>query len=242
MSTTDSKVVGVLGGMGPGATIDFMATVLALTPTRSEQGHVHMIVDNDPGIPSRQDAILRGSPSPGPALAAMARRLQAAGADFLVMPCNTAHAFGGPIREAVSIPFISIIDVTVAACNTYQSVGLLATEGCLRSGVYQAALGTAGKEILLPADEELAKFMQLTFRVKQGDAAAEVASEMLQLAEALMQRGAEALIAGCTEIPLVLKAGMLGIPLISSTEELAKTTIALAQDRKAPDTPENQSA
>ena len=86
-----SKTVGVLGGMGPEATVDFAATVIAMTPAKSDQDHVHMIIDNDPSIPPRQDAILRAGADPGPAMAAMAKRLQDAGADFLVMPCNTAH-------------------------------------------------------------------------------------------------------------------------------------------------------
>jgi aspartate racemase len=214
--------------MGPGATVDFMATVLARTPAACDQDHIHMIVDNDPGIPARQDAILRDGPSPEPAMAAMAKRLQAAGADFLVMPCNTAHAFSHCIEAAVEIPLVSIIDATVDACRTYGSVGLLATAGCLRSDVYQSAMAEAGIKLLLPTPAELEEFMELTFRIKRGDTGAEVAAGMHRLAGNLEQRSAEALIAGCTEIPLVLDDQQLGIPLVSSTDELAKRTIALA--------------
>ena len=196
--------------MGPAATVDFMATVVAKTPAVSDQDHIHLIVDNDPGIPARQDAILRGGPSPGPAMAAMAERLQAAGADFLVMPCNTAHAFSECIEAAVQIPLVSIIDVTVDACREYESVGLLATEGCLQSNSYQLALRAAG----------------IT----------------LQMADALLQRGAQAIIAGCTEIPLVLDRKSLGIPLVSSTDELAKRTIALAQGTMALTAEEDENA
>jgi aspartate racemase len=215
--------------MGPAATVDFMATVLARTPAGSDQEHVHMIVDNDPQIPARQAAILRGGLSPGPAIAAMARRLQAAGADFLVMPCNTAHAFSESITAAVEIPLVSIIDVTVTACREYNTVGLLATDGCLQSNVYQAAMQKEGIELLLPTATELAEFMQLTYRIKRGDTGDDVSAGMLRLAEALVQRGAQALVAGCTELPLVLNARSLEIPLVSSTDELAKRTIAIAQ-------------
>lgn len=188
-----------------------------------------MIVDNDPAIPARQAAIMRGGPCPGPAMAAMARRLQAAGADFLVMPCNTAHAFSESITAAVEIPLVSIIDVTVTACREYNTVGLLATEGCLQSNVYQAAMQKEGIELLLPTATELADFMQLTYCIKRGDTGDDVSAGMLRLAEALVQRGAQALVAGCTELPLVLHAHALEIPLVSSTDELAKRTIAIAQ-------------
>ena len=90
-----SRPVGVIGGMGPAATVHFMGRVLALNPARSDQDHVRLIVDNNGAVPDRNAAIRGEGPSPGPVLAAMARGLQAAGARVLVMPCNTAHAFAG---------------------------------------------------------------------------------------------------------------------------------------------------
>jgi aspartate racemase len=224
----NKKTVGVMGGMGPAATVAFMATIVNLTPADVDQDHVHTIVDNDPDVPARQDAILRGGPSPVPAMAAMARRLESAGADFLVMPCNTAHAYSAQIEAAVDIPLVSIITATVDRCRQFQSVSLLATEGCLRANVYQEALSDAGVELLLPTDDELQEFMRLTFEIKRANTSEAVSSGMLQLAESLLGRGAQALIAGCTEIPLVLNEAMLRAPLISSTDELAKKTIALA--------------
>lgn len=224
-----NKTVGVLGGMGPEAAVDFMATVVAMTPARTDQDHVHMIVDNDPSIPPRQDAILRDGTDPGPAMASMAKRLQDAGADFLVMPCNTAHVFNKAVTGAVSIPLLSIIDVTVAACRNYERVGLLTTEACLKGGIYQAAMQALGKEMVLPTDEEITEFTELVFRIKQGDKSEPVAKGMLRMADALQTRGAQAIIAGCTEIPLVLNKSMLDIPLVSSTDELARQTIAFAR-------------
>ena len=230
----NDKIVGVLGGMGPAATVDFMATVIAFTPAKSDQDHVHMIVDNDPTIPARQDAILRDGADPGPAMAAMAKRLSDAGADFLVIPCNTAHAFASQVTAAVDIPLLSIIDVTVAACGPFDKVGLLATEGCLRSRVYQDAFEKSEKELVLPSEDELQEFMDLTFRIKRGDKGDDVTAGMLQLSSALLERGAQAIIAGCTEIPLVLHESMLEVPLISSTDELAKHTVAYARGEEPP--------
>ena len=110
------KIVGVIGGMGPEATVDFMARVLAFTDGSEDQDHARMLVDNNPKVPSRQLALLDDGENPGPVMADMARGLETAGAEFIVMPCNTAHAYAAAIRDAVSIPLVSIVDLTVAPC------------------------------------------------------------------------------------------------------------------------------
>ncbi len=222
------RIVGVLGGMGPEATVDFMSRVIRLTPADRDQDHLRMLVDSNPHVPNRQDALLRDGEDPGPALAAMARGLETAGADFLVMPCNTAHAFSDAIEAAVSIPLVSIIDVTVEACGRAAKVGVLATDGCLASGVFQQVLAERGKDAILPDAVETEALMRLVTRIKAGDTGADIADGMRNLAQALVARGAGVIIAGCTEIPLVLDAGMLGVPLVSSTEALARATVAFA--------------
>lgn len=227
--TGSRKTVGVLGGMGPDATVDFMSKVIAMTPATRDQDHVHMLVDHNPEVPDRQQALLEGGDDPGPVMAAMARRLEAAGADFLVIPCNTAYAFRSQVTDAVRIPLLSIIDVTVAACARHDTVGLLATAGCLRSEVYQHALAVAGIGIVSQTGEELSALMRLIYRIKAGDRGDTVTRAMRDLATALVARGAEALIAGCTEIPLVLKDDMLSVPLVASTDVLARQTVALAR-------------
>jgi aspartate racemase len=224
-----SLTVGILGGMGPEATIDFMNRVIALTPATTDADHIRMLVDNNPFVPSRQAAILGDGPDPGPTLANMAEKLEAAGADVLVMPCNTAHAWQGDIVAATAIPFVSIIDETVAQCREFERVGLLATRACLRSELYQLKFAAAGKELLLPTDEELAEFTRLIAMIKTGEKGAVVGAAMQALAEALCERGAQAVIAGCTEIPLVLDVGALSVPLLSSTDILAEATIAIAR-------------
>lgn len=224
-----SKIVGVLGGMGPGATVDFMARVLAFTPGESDQNHVHLIVDQNPSVPNRQDAILGRGEDPGPALADMARRLEGAGAEFLVIPCNTAHAFERSITDAVNIPLVSIIDETVAAlpddCST---VGLLATEGCIAAGVYQNALDKRGLQGIEPTTDEMQVLMRAVFAIKAGDTSETVAAPIRGLADALVARGAEVVIVACTEIPLVLNERDVSVPLLSSTDILARRTVQLA--------------
>ncbi len=226
------KTVGVLGGMGPEATVDFMAKVIAMTDAGRDQDHVRMLVDHNPHVPNRQDAILADGEDPGPVLAAMAAQLEAAGADFLVIPCNTAYAFEDAILAATHIPLISIVGVSIAAARDRAPqagrIGVLATDGCLRSGIYQSGLEEAGLEAELPAREELGEVMTLIKAIKGGKPSENVSRNMAALAEALASRGAGAIIAGCTEIPLVLGDDAVSVPLISSTDALAEITVKLA--------------
>ena len=227
------KTVGVLGGMGPEATVDFMAKVIAATPAGKDQEHVRMIIDHNPSVPNRQEAILGEGDDPGPPLADMASRLEAAGAEFLVIPCNTAYVFADSIKAVTQIPLVSIIDVTIAEIDKEapgaKSIGLLATDGCLRAGVYQDALEAHGLVPLLPDSGEMGRLMDLIHDIKGGDSGASSTAGMRELATALCERGAEALIAGCTEIPLVLDQSMVSVPLIASTDALAAYTVAFAR-------------
>ena len=222
------KTVGVLGGMGPDATIDFLSEVVSLTKAGCDQDHIPMLVDNNTKVPNRQAAILGDGDDPGPIIGQMGRRLEAAGADFLVMPCNSAHAFLEPLAELTTIPLISIIEVTADACNDCSSVGVLATDGCLEFGGFQQALLDRGVTPVVPDAPDVAELMRLITCIKAGDKGPEVHQSMGVLAETLVERGAEAIIAGCTEIPLVLSDGELPVPVISSTRALAEATIAAA--------------
>jgi len=227
------RVAGVLGGMGPDATVDFMSKVIALTSGRSDQDHIRMIVDHNPKVPNRQAAILEGGEDPGPELARMARGLEAAGAEFLVMVCNSAHAFLEPIRQATALPLVSIIEVTLQevleSAPGARRAGLLATDGLTASGIYQGALEASGLEPVLPGDEDSRSLMALIRKIKAGNRGEEVAREMGALAELLASAGADVIIAGCTEIPLVLNAPVITVPVISSTDALARKTVALAR-------------
>lgn len=226
------KTAGVLGGMGPDATVDFMSRVLAATPAACDQDHIHMLVDHNPRVPNRHQAIAGDAPSVGPQLAAMARGLEQAGADFLVMVCNTAHAYAADIQEAVSIPFINIVDVTVAALadRDVKYVGVMAAEGCLRAGLYQDALIAAGFEPVLWSTSEVDEFMSLVYRIKAGERDEDIAASFSKLAASLVFGGAEILLAGCTEIPLFLSADKAPVEMLFSTDLLVARTIELARE------------
>ncbi len=226
------KVVGIIGGMGPAATVDFMARVMDRTPAENDQQHLRMLVEHNPRIPSRQKAMRGEGESPGPTLAAMARRLEIAGANLLVMPCNLAHAWQADIEAASSVPFISIIDASVESALSRSSndsaIGLMTTPGCFTAGLYQQALADGGRPVITQTADELAALMSLVERIKGGDLSSELVTAVREEANRLVTRGAKVLIAACTELPLVLDESMFNVAFISSTDELAKKTVALA--------------
>jgi aspartate racemase len=232
LMAVNDKLVGIIGGMGPDATVDFMSRILQVTPASTDQDHVRMVVENNPRIPSRQAAMRGEGESPGPAIAAIAERLEAMGADFLVMPCNLAHAWQSDIEAETNIPFISIVEESVQAAldrsGDDSAVGLMTTPGCFTAGLYQQALSVAGRPVVTQTPEELAQAMSLVEHIKSGNQSAEVASGLRALADKLVDRGAKVLIAACTEFPLVLDESMFDVAFISSTEVLARKTVALA--------------
>lgn len=221
-----------MGGMGPDATVDFMTKVIRLTAAERDQDHVHMLVDQDPTVPNRQVAISGGPDDVSPHLTAMARRLESAGADFLVMVCNTAHVFVDDMRASITIPFISIIDESVAEIERVSPdakvVGIMATDGCIATSIYQRAVEASGRRALVPDENGMRELMRLIGAIKSGDQGHDIADGMAKVADDLVAGGAEILIAGCTEIPLVFDGAGFDVPVVSSTDVLARRTVELA--------------
>lgn len=228
--------IGIMGGMGPQATVHFFSELVRLTDAKTDQDHLQILINNNPQIPNRHLAISGKAPSVGPDLAEMARGLEESGADFVVLVCNTAHAFQADIEAALSIPFVSIIDEVVKEIREVQPgtrrVGVMAAEGCLEAGLYQNALKSYGLEPVLWDDDQLSRFMTLVFEIKAGKTGEKEELEMMDLARALEARGAELLISGCTEIPLVLDADKVSLPLLSSSDLLIRNTIAYATGQR----------
>jgi aspartate racemase len=233
-----SRTIGVLGGMGPAATADFYTRLVAATRAERDQDHLRVLIDSNPRLPCRVSALAGRGVSPGPELAAMATGLERAGAELLVMPCNTAHAWAGEIRAAVGVPFLDMVEATVEAARAarpgLKRVGVLATAGCLDAGLYREAFGTFGVKVVETGPEMRARFAALVGHVKAGDVGAEVRAGMGALAAELVEAGAELIVAGCTEVPLVLVAGDVAVPLISSTDALVTATLRAALDGLRP--------
>ncbi len=225
--------IGVIGGLGPEAAVDFFGKLVRATPAKSDQEHLRILIDNNPKVPNRNDAIAGRGPSPAPQLAEAARGLARAGADFVVMACNTAHAFEREIRAACPVPFVSMIEETADELARRfagaASIGVLAAAGCIESRLYHRALAARGFSCLTPQGAGQEAFMTLLYRIKGGDTGPEVRAGMAALAESLVADGAAAILAGCTEVPLVLAADALSRPLLDATDVLARRAVAYAR-------------
>ena len=220
--------VGVLGGMGPAATLDFLTKLHAATPATRDEDHLRVITDSDPRVPGRNAALSGDGPSPGPALAAMARGLERAGAELLAMPCNAAHGWAGEIARAVAIPFVSMIEAAAGevAAQGGRRVGVLAAAATLRCGLYKRALGAAGIAVI---DVDSAAFMPLLMRIKGGDTGPAVRVAMAGLATELVAQGADTLLAACTEVPLVLTQADVALRLVDATAALVAAVLVAAR-------------
>ena len=141
--------VGIIGGMGPEATINFMSKVIALTPSQRDQDHIHMVVENNPQIPDRQSTAENDLIAIE--LTAIAERLEVAGADFLVLPCNTAHVFIDDLLKNIQIPFVHIVNETINEIvkehPNIKNIGLLATDMCIHSGTYHQAIKSVDRSV-----------------------------------------------------------------------------------------------
>jgi aspartate racemase len=202
MTSAGRKTVGVIGGMGPGATAQFLQCVVDATEAGRDQDHLHLLSESDPAIPDRTLALVGDGPSPLGALVRVARRLEQMGADLLVMPCNTAHAYAAEIARSVGIPLVSLVAETaayLAALNPRPArAGVLATTGTVASGVYQAALGAVGIETIVPTDREQEQVMAAVYGLKGGEPGQPAVGRALAR---LFERGAEVIVLGCTEFP-----------------------------------------
>ncbi len=226
------KVIGVLGGLGPWATLDFFEKLLRVTPAHRDQDHLRILIDNNPKVPDRTPAILGRGEDPSPALEATARNLERAGADFLVIPCNTAHAFYDRIQAAVSIPVLHIMEEVAAVASKevggLKVVGVLATSGAMAAQLYQRAFARIGVEVIGPEHPGQQVIDRAIYSVKAGAMGAEVTRGLVGVAEGLIAQGAQALVLGCTELPFVLKGSHVRVSLLDSNLILARAAVRTA--------------
>lgn len=194
------KTVGILGGMGPEATLLLMTRILAATPARDDADHIPLIVHQNPQVPSRIKRLIEGTgDDPAPVLMQMARDLQAAGAQALAMPCNTAHAYAAQIRDATPLPLLDMRTVTAAVLPKGR-VALLASPAVRLTGAFDGAFASAGLTPVWPRDE--APVLALIRAIKSGDTGPAAQAEMSRLA-GLGLSGADHLLIACTELSLL---------------------------------------
>ena len=217
------RTCGILGGMGPEATIDLMRRIVAHTKASDDADHVHCLVDNNPQVPSRIKVLLEGGDvSPGPCLAGMARGLEAQGADFLCIACNTAHNWHGEVASAVNIPVLDMVALATAEAARRApgaSVGILASPAVRLTGLYERPFREYGlKPLFADADAE-ARLLGVIRAIKAGDTGPSVRADLASVVGHLLDKGAGALIVACTEL------GVIGVdapvPVVDAADALA---------------------
>lgn len=223
------KTIGILGGMGPEATADLFYRIIRATPVKRDQDHFHVIIDSNAKIEDRTPAILGTGPSPLPLMIETGKNLEAAGADFLIMPCNTAHYFYDELQEAFNIPLLHMIRLSAEYTSTkypgVKKTGLLATDGTIASRLYHDSYEKYGMETLTPSESSQRDVMDAVYKhIKTGDL--ETGGELLhRVANELIDAGADAVICGCTEVSLVLHDGDISVPVVDPLQVLAEEAI-----------------
>ena len=230
------KVVGVIGGMGPEATVDLMMRVIRATPAEDDMDHIRMLVDNNPKVPSRIKAIIEGTgESPAPVIAEMARNLAVSGADFLVIPCNTAHYYYDEVCSAVDIPVMNMIDVTVRNVinenDSIRTVGLLASKAVLITGLYMKPFREQGIDVIYPSPEVQDLVMATVREIKTGRYGIGDREVLQSASEELVRKGAEALIVACTELSVICDSLDAGVKVYDSCQVLAEDIVRMAKER-----------
>ena len=225
--------LGVLGGMGPAATADFLRRLAEVTPAQRDQDHIPLIVYADPTTPDRSDAVEHGGEDPLPKLLAGIRFLDATGVGAIAIPCNSAHLWYEQMQAATSVPIIHIADAVIqgleASLPGVSAVALLGTEGTLRSRLYQDRLEAAGYATVAPSGrEELDQLMAGIRAVKAGDVDGG-RGLLSELAMRLLRRGGQAVVVACTDISVAFASDddVESQPLIDANAELARVSSRL---------------
>lgn len=227
------KKLGILGGMGPEATILMFQKIVSLTPAEKDQDHLEIFIHNNTKIPDRTDAILHGGASPLESLCHSAELLSRIGADVIIIPCMTSHFYIDQILEKIHIPIINAVEESVLFIrNIYpdvKNVGILSSTGTMKSGLFQKELSKESMTpIVLSMDLQDALVMDSIYGkkgIKAGYKDDNVKEKLIKATKSLISQGAECIIAGCTEIPLALKKEDIFLPLIDPMDVLAKKAI-----------------
>ncbi|MBU8537892.1 cysteate racemase [Falsiroseomonas tokyonensis] len=230
----DTQILGVLGGMGPLASAQFMLRLTLLTDAARDQDHIPAVLWSDPRVPDRTAARMASGEDPLPALLRGISGLEAAGAGAIAIPCNTAHGWFEGMQSATALPILHIVDAAEAELLrlgvTPGPIGLMGTAGTLAMRLYQERLEPRGWTCLVPTEEEMQRLVSPGIeRVKANDVAAAYAP-LAEAARALAARGARAVVLGCTEIPLGIAAGpALPFPVCDTIDGLARAAISWAK-------------
>jgi len=234
--------VGVVGGVGPAATVDFLDKIVRNTPAQRDQDHIRLLVEQNPRIPDRTENLIADGEDPTVSLYATCKRLEEGDADIIAIPCNTAHAFVDRIQPYLGIPIVNMLTETARYLRetwpNQREIGVLATTGTIASGVYAKALEMHGLCQVAPEETVQARVMEAIYGkqgVKAGFTTGQCQEDIAEAVEGLICQGVEIIVLGCTELPLLLPrrefVGRTGarVNLVDPTEVLARRCIAYAK-------------
>ncbi|CAB1059383.1 Aspartate racemase (EC [Olavius sp. associated proteobacterium Delta 1] len=232
------KVIGILGGMGPEATVDCFAKIIENTPATYDQDHLRVVIDSNPKVPDRTAAIIGDGESPVPIMVAGCQALQRAGAEFIIIPCVSAHVFLADVQQQIELPIMSIFDAVAEAITRdhpeIKKVGLLGTTGTVSGGLFQKRIALEDITTLVPDDAMQSRIMSAIYDIKSSRPSrtrSEITDELVAAAESLIAKkpeGAQGIIAGCTEVPLALKQKHLSLPYFDAVTILVRAAILKA--------------
>ncbi|MFZ6656197.1 aspartate/glutamate racemase family protein [Undibacterium sp. TJN19] len=238
-----SYKIGIIGGVGPAATVDFMEKIIKNTDARRDQDHIKLIVEHNPKIPDRTANLIAGGEDPTLAIYAACKRLEANDAAVIAIPCNTAHAYVARIQPYLSIPIVNMLFETISFIRHHHSeqsqVGLLATTGTISSRVYHDAARGAHFDLMVPDDAHQDQLMRAIYGekgIKAGYLEGECLEDLMQALRHLVRRGATVVILGCTELPLLLSQTTdffidgKRVALLDPTEILARRCVSLSEE------------
>lgn len=223
--------IGILGGMGPEATVLMMQRIIAATKAADDRDHVPIIVDNNTQVPSRIDALIHGTgEDPGPVLAAMAQGLEQAGAEALIMPCNTAHHYAPQIEAASSLPLLNMISLSCAEIAAEvpagSLIGVLASPAVRLTGVLDKALVKVGLKSLYLTDD--AALLDVIQKMKAEGVSDLSLTALNGAAQSLAQQGAVCLLVACSEFSLQSRAITASVPVVDSLDVVVAAALRFA--------------
>ncbi len=221
------KTIGIIGGMGPMATVDLFKKIVELDPAASDQEYIRICVDSNTNIPDRTEAILHHGKNPVPEIVNSGILLEGMGANVLVMSCNTAHYFYDEIVQYLHVPLLNMLQETAleAARCKMKKVALLATDGTIQSGVYEREFVMAGVEIVEPSPDGQKLVMDAIYNGVKAGKHPTISKALSGELRSLFIQGAEALILGCTELPILFADSACDLPYIDPTSVLAQAAI-----------------
>jgi len=226
----EKKIIGIIGGMGPLATADLFEKITLHTDASCDQEHIRVMIDSNINIPDRTAALLHGGDDPTPQLTASAKIREQAGAQVLMMPCNTAHNFYDAVAASVSIPVLHMIRLTAETLQEkgVKKAGLLATDGTIQTQIYQRTFADTDVELLTPSPDGQKAIMDMIYKGVKASVMDYDVTDARAAMEELLSQGAQTLILGCTELPLAVKLYHLDYPTTDPTLELALGAIRFA--------------